>query len=302
MFNFVKADIYKFAVFHTIYTASNIFDRFDWNERVDDAVDCISNKNAYFVYENEILIGGFTLKDNHLNYPFIVTPFDDRKMFWGTVLDYAVKISGNNEIYLNEIPEADTNVLLQFCDATLRWSKQRMLRPTEQCAFTLDDNFYFDNLTITDIKEIISVIYEAHSDGHTSTVWKPDMAEIETAVQRRFESFGKTNTLYMSNTVKNKEDDTIVAVCIAGIYPDSETYSTGNFATIHQISVKPEYRRKGIAKAMMLKSINDASNLSPAITLGVLKNNPAEKLYKEIGFRAGESYSELHFTRQSVLL
>jgi ribosomal protein S18 acetylase RimI-like enzyme len=84
-------------------------------------------------------------------------------------------------------------------------------------------------------------------------------------------------------------------VCIAGIYPDSQAYSTSKFATIQQISVKPEYRRKGIAKAMMLRSINDASNISPAMTLGVLKNNPAEKLYNEVGFRTGDSYSELHY-------
>ena len=296
MLEFEKADKNKFAVFHTIYTASNIFDRFDWNERIDDAVDCTADKNAYFIYDDKKIIGGFTLKENCLNYPFIVAPFDNATVFWGAILEYAVKTSGNKTIFLNEIPEDDVKVLIQSHGAILKSSKQRMIKPAEQCAPVLNDGFYFDELMKTDKEEITKVIYEAHYNGYTSMVWKPDMAEIETAVERRFDSFGQTNTLYMSNTVKNKENRKIVGVCIAGIYPDLENYSTRNFATIHQVSVKPEYRRKGIAKAMMLKSISDASNISPTITLGVLIGNPAEKLYKEIGFKAGPSYSELQYT------
>jgi ribosomal protein S18 acetylase RimI-like enzyme len=296
MFQFVKADINKFAVFHTVYTASNIFDRFDWNERVEDAVDCISDMCVYFVCNNESILGGFTLKENRLNYPFIVVPFNDRKFFWDKVLEYAMQKSRSKEIFLNEIPEADVKVLIKSYGATLRWSKQRMIRPTEQCTPALNDDFYFDSLTEADKKAITDVIYAAHFNGYTSMLWKPNMAEIKTAVERRFVSFGQTNTLYMSNTVKSKDNNKIAGVCIAGIYPDSEAYSTSKFATIHQVSVRPEYRRKGIAKAMMLKSINDASNISPVMTLGVLKDNPAEKLYYEVGFRAGDSYSELLYT------
>ena len=296
MLEFIKADKNKFAVFHTIYTASNIFDRFDWNERIDDAIDCTVDKNAYFVFDDKKIIGGFTLKDNCLNYPFIVAPFDNRSVFWGAILEYAVKISENKTIFLNEIPEDDVKVLMQSNGVKLKSSKQRMIRPTEKCVPVLNDGFYFDSLTKTDKKEIINVIYEAHADGYTSTIWKPDMAEIETVVERRFDSFGQTNTLYMSNVVKSKESREIAGVCIAGVYHNSENYSTSCFATIHQVSVKPECRRKGIAKAMMLKSISDASNISPVITLGVSIGNPAEKLYKKIGFKAGPSYSELQYT------
>jgi ribosomal protein S18 acetylase RimI-like enzyme len=144
----------------------------------------------------------------------------------------------------------------------------------------------------TDKEEIIKVIYEAHSNGHTSTVWKPDISEIETSVKRRFDSFGQTNTLYMSNTVKSKSNNEIVRVCIAGMYPDSENYCIRRFATINELAIKPEYQRRGIAKAMTLKSINDASIISPIMTLGVsIGNHPAELLYKSIGFIAGPSYS-----------
>ena len=301
MMEFIKADKNKFALYHTIYTVSNIFCRFDWNERIDDAIDCFADKTPIFICDSNRIVGGFTLKDNCINYPFIVMPFDNRIKFWGAVLEYAVKTSGHNEMFLNEIPEVDAEVLMQSYNATLKSSKRRMIRPTEQCAPILCNDFYFDTFKEADIAESIKVIFEAHSSGHTSTVWKPDMAEIEVAIKRRFESFGQTKTLYMSNTVKSKVNNEIVGVCITGVYPEPKNYSTSNFATIHQVSVKPAYQRMGIAKAMILRSINEASAVSPVITLGVLIGNPAEELYKNIGFKPGPSYSELiyHLTSHS---
>jgi hypothetical protein len=44
---------------------------------------------------------------------------------------------------------------------------------------------------------------------------------------------------------------------------------------------------------MMLNSISIAFEVSPVTTLGVLIGNPAELLYRKIGFAAGPRYSEL---------
>ena len=292
----LQEDTNKFAIYHTIYTDSNIFLRFDWNERVEDTIDCITNSKAYFLYDHDKILGGFVLKGNIINYPFVITPFDDIQKFLEIVLKFVIEKSGQNKIILNEISDAFSHVLVQKYGATLKWSKRKMVKPTEKYSPVLDKNFCFDILAIKDKAEIIKVIYEAHSVGYTSTVWKPDIVEIETAVERRFNSFGQTNTLYMSNVVRNIEKNETVGVCIAGIYPDSEKYSTGKFSTIHQISVKPQYQRRGIAKAMILKSISEANKVSPVMTLGVLVGNPAEIFYRDIGFSIGPSYSELVYS------
>lgn len=291
MIEFDKADSAKFAVFHIVYTDSNIFNRFNWTERVEDAVNCLP-ENTVFMYEDKTLIGGFALRDNTLNYPFLVPPFIDKHSFWGIVLDYAVQVSGQNDIFLSEMPESDAQTLIQSYGAVLRWSKQVMLKPTEKSEPMLCDGFSFADFTEKDMPEIIEVVYEAHAAGYTAAVWKPNAAEVKEAIERRFTLFQETDTLHMSNLVKNAVTQEIAGVCIAGIYPDSPN----NFATLHQLSVKPEYRRKGIAKAMMLKSINEASRISPVMTLGVLIGNPAEKLYSEAGFAAGPRYSELLYT------
>ena len=283
------ADNKKFAVYHTVYRDSDIFTRFDWNESVTDTIDCISDKNRCFIFDDDKLIGGFALKDNVLNYPFTVPPFGDKNAFWRIALKYAVQTSRQNEIFLCEIPETDVKILIQSLGAALKSSKRRMLRPTAQYSPVLCDGFSFDSLAEKDMEESINVVFEAHSAGYTSTVWEPDRAEIKEAVERRFRLFGQTDTLHMSNVVRDEGSREIAGVCIAGIYPDS----ANNFSTIHQVSVRPKYRRMGIAKAMILKSITEASSVSPVITLGVLCGNPAETLYREVGFVAGPSYSEL---------
>lgn len=165
------------------------------------------------------------------------------------------------------------------------------MRPTVKINANLDSRFYFVTPTEDDKAEIIQAVYDAHSTGYTSTVREINKLEIEEAINRRLLLFTQTNTLYMSTLVRCKEDHTLAGVCIAGIYPNPQN----NFSTIHQVSVRPQFRRQGIAEAMMLNSISVASEVSPVTTLGVLIGNPAELLYSKIGFAAGSRYSELSY-------
>ncbi|GFZ30381.1 hypothetical protein CSC2_09070 [Clostridium zeae] len=135
-------------------------------------------------------------------------------------------------------------------------------------------------------------MYEAHLNGYTSTVYgKPNISEKEKEINRRFASFSETNTLHFGTIVKTKDRNKIIGACIAGIYPDSKN----NFSTIYQVSVLPEYRRQGIAKAMILNSINNANKISPVIGLGVLVGNPAQILYQNLGFIKGPEYFSLAY-------
>ena len=91
--------------------------------------------------------------------------------------------------------------------------------------------------------------------------------------------------------VKNREDHKIAAVCLAGIYPGA----CNDFSTIHQVSVLPQHRQKGVAEAMIRNTINTAWKRSPAISLGVMTGNPAKKLYSKIGFISGMEYNDYVF-------
>lgn len=281
----------KFAIYHTIYTDSNIFVRFDWNERMNVFN---SNVNGYFIFLKDKLIGGFALLDNQVSHPFMLPPFNDRLLFWKIVLDFASETCCKNELHLTDISEVDVHVLTKQFSATIKMTQRRMLRPTEQSDVVLCGNFYFNEPTEKDILNIVHTVFEAHSSGYTSKFKTPDKAEIEKAINMRFQAFLQTESLHLSTIVKNIDNHDIVGVCIAGIYPDSPN----NFSTIHQVSIIPEYRRKGIAEAMMLRTINIAHTISPVITLGVMVGNPAEQLYNKLGFSSGPSYCNLTYTVQ----
>jgi len=92
----------------------------------------------------------------------------------------------------------------------------------------------------------------------------------------------------MGIVVKEKSTNRIVGVCIAGMYPDVPN----SFSTIHQVAVHPVYQHKGIASAMIQHVVDAAHKRSPVIFLGVLIGNPAERLYRKLGFRRGPVYSD----------
>jgi ribosomal protein S18 acetylase RimI-like enzyme len=287
-FTFIHSEMDMYAKYYSVYADHNIFICDDWNERIE-RLSAVSS--GYFVLQGSQIIGGFILNHNELSYPFMVPPFSDRHCFWKFVLDFSVEACKENCIKFKYILLNDEQILVNHFNATLKLAQRMMMRPTVKINTKLDNGYYFVTPTEDDKPEIIQAVYDAHSTGYTSTVREINKLEIEEAINRRFILFTKTNTLHMSTLVRCKEDQTLAGVSIAGIYPNPQN----NFSTIHQISVRPQYRRKGIAEAMMLNSISIASEVSPVTTLGVLIGNPAEMLYRKIGFSAGPRYAELSY-------
>ena len=162
-----------------------------------------------------------------------------------------------------------------------------MLRPTAHCEVQLSRDFYFDSVKSMDLECMAKAVYAAHLHGYTaSKAGAPDLQEMKTAVDRRLRAFSQTGTLHYGTVVKERLTDDIAGICLAGIYPDA----LNDFSTIHQVSVLPAYRRQGLARAMICKAIQAAHERSPVVTLGVMVGNPAELLYRELGFVAGKAY------------
>lgn len=276
-----------FSTHYAIY-GTNIYMEYDWKELLDRFSP---NGNGILIFKDDVPIGGITTNNNHFSSPFLIPPFRDNKEFWQAVINYSKEDNKNDTLYFDYIPESHVDIITSL-GATKRWAQRRMYRPTAEYNIKLNDKFYFTNPTEADKNEIIRVVYKAHLNGYTSTVYgKPDISNIEEAINRRFISFSQTNTLHFGTIVKTKDTNKIAAVCIAGIYPDSPN----DFATIHQVSVLPAYRKQGIAQAMILNSINTAHRISPVIGLGVLVGNPAELLYQKLGFIGGPAYFNLIF-------
>lgn len=54
---------------------------------------------------------------------------------------------------------------------------------------------------------------------------------------------------------------------------------------VHQLFVEEGFRGRGIGTEVMKELIEEAANSGLAMTLGVVKTNPARRLYERLGFR-----------------
>ncbi|MDF2543047.1 MAG: GCN5-related N-acetyltransferase [Herbinix sp.] len=283
---FKQVDNKMFSIYHAIYSDNNIFLSYDWEEYIESF---IPQDTGYIIYDKGNPVGGVDIHDNCIRSPFLIPPYNNRLEFWKQVLSYLRSEIGAKEINFNYINNQDSDILISL-GATVRHAQRRMLRPTCKYSINPDRNYKFTIPDNADKQEIVQLVYTAHRYGYTSAIkGAPSIESIQEAIDRRYDLFSKTNTLHFGTVVKEAETDKIVAVCIAGIYPDSPN----NFATIHQVSVLPEYRKKGIAKAMIRNTINTAHAVSPAIGLGVLIGNPAELLYEQLGFTKGPNYADM---------
>lgn len=275
-----------FSVYHAIYQAANIDLSYDWEERIRGIR---SDDPCFFLVDGETVVGGLILDGIHVHSPFTVQSLCNQIEFWSQALA-CIKAAGcAAELHLHRIPEQDA-AALSALGAVARFSQRRMCRPTDRLAYHLKDGFTLGLPNEREKPEIIQVVYQAHADGYTAVVHgKPDLSEVEEAVNRRFQLFSQTDTLHLGAVVKWADTREIAGVCLAGIYPDSPN----RFATIHQVSVLPQYQGNGLGKAMLLHSISAAHALSPVIGLQVLAGNPAEQLYQHLGFLAGPAFTEL---------
>ena len=59
---------------------------------------------------------------------------------------------------------------------------------------------------------------------------------------------------------------------------------------LHQMQILPDFQKKGIGKALLSQIITRSETLQKPITLYVMKNTPAEKLYRQIGFKVSQDF------------
>lgn len=90
-----------------------------------------------------------------------------------------------------------------------------------------------------------------------------------------------------SEATATQQPATLVAFLVATIEREIPLYRLGEFAFIHDIWVEPEYRQAGIAKAMLMQTINSFGQRGiKQIRLDTaLANEAARRLFASCGFR-----------------
>lgn len=279
-----------FAAAHAVYAQEDLFLSYDWAERLRGADP---RGGGLLLLRDGTAVGGVRACGGHISAPFLILPEQDRRTFWAQVLS-ALCPPGEN-LALDFIPDSHAEALAALGAARTR-SQLRMLRPTAPlpgiAPAALDGDYVFAELTCADRDEILQLVHRAHASGYTVAAAGPrNPADEARAIDKRLADFTQTRSLHLSALIRQRGSGILAAVCMAGIYPDSPN----RFSTIHQVSVAPEHRRRGLARAMMLRTIARAADLSPVVTLGVMAGNPARGLYERLGFAAGPVYSDYRY-------
>jgi len=63
-----------------------------------------------------------------------------------------------------------------------------------------------------------------------------------------------------------------------------QTATTADALFVAQLFVEPALRRQGVGTEVMRRIIGEAARAGQAVTLGIMKTNPAIRLYERLGF------------------
>jgi len=90
-----------------------------------------------------------------------------------------------------------------------------------------------------------------------------------------------------------KKPAIIAGGLVAAIMPEIPIYAFTNYAFIHDMAVKPEFRRHGIARKLMLTAKDWATSkgVNQLRLMAAEANTPARALFEQLGFRT--TYREM---------
>lgn len=150
-----------------------------------------------------------------------------------------------------------------------------------------------------DIETLIECAAESFKDEFEVEGFDPDLWR--KLVQRRFSILGRM--LFVILRLVNNEPIRMFVADVDGKAIGSTIVAKrGNIGHIQAVMVHPNFRRQGIATALVKTAINDIKDRKMArATLRVLSNNDAAKnLYRKLGFKKFDA--TLHLTASTDLL
>ncbi|QSX06673.1 GNAT family N-acetyltransferase [Sedimentibacter sp. zth1] len=285
----------QFSIYHTIYSKEDINMWFDWKMRLDETS---LKENCYFVFLENICIGGVIIEDDEISNSFLIPPYNDRELFWKIVIDYIKRKSKLSCMHFAEMLKQDTEVL-QNLGAKISEQRNYMCRPTENIEMNINKDFILENVKEQDYEELALVQIKAYRDSCiTKYVILNDKDELVSGLKEDIEAFKQTNTYSMTSIVREKSTNKIVGGCISGRYDEAPNM----FGCIFELYVLSEYRKLGFGKAMVNNALSVDFTNTPVIKLNAyIEDTPAISLYNKLGFISGGIFTDLvlHFYNET---
>jgi ribosomal protein S18 acetylase RimI-like enzyme len=286
-FSFEKADKELFAVYNTIYSDTDIEMWNDWNMRLKDTM---WSDDAYFVLKNGERVGGAIISNGYIANPYLIPPYCDKVEFFMQLHKFAFKITDTGEIQTSGMLADDLPIMLSIGYRVKR-SRRGMIRPTDMFESSAID-YMIKTPDLSEAGAIASVFHEAYLGGiHYEVFGSPTVEEITEDALKYIEMYINNKSIEQCCIIY--DNDKPVAAALIGCDPSVPN----NFTGISDIGVIPEYRNRGLAEYMIKRALTFAhiKNKSQAMRLFVTLGNPAEVLYRKLGFLPGPSFTNLYY-------
>lgn len=272
-----------FATSQVIYTKEDLEMFFSWEARRKVV---LKHDTSYWMKHNDCKIAGAVISDNSIIYPFMIPPFNDRRLIWDFLLHHMKrKTDGKFSIY--GVFHEDVQVLISF-GLEITSSRRVMLRPTELLPPSVIEGFECRTIVMeNDELEIGEAITKGYKNGIDAKLFgNGSPKENGEDTERLINIYNIQN--YSVLLIDNKTNK-IAGVCLAGI----SDKDTNGFAEIGDVCVLPNYRNRGLARYLIEKTITRAFKDTSAIKLCVTVRNPAENLYRKLNFMSGDIFTNM---------
>jgi N-acetylglutamate synthase-like GNAT family acetyltransferase len=240
---------------------------------------------GYFIMKNETIVGGVFLKPNFMADLFVVPPYEDYEGLVHSLLSHLKKISKpEDEIYFRDIVEEHVPTYEQQ-GCLIREVNYWMIRPTQAMNPMLPEGYRSRSVSGEDTNEIASLIMKAYkaNPAYKQIGSKEDyMNHVEEFIEKY-----QSNEIIdeCSRVIVDNSTNTIVGVCLHMEFED--------YPLIMSLAVDPDHQQRGLGRFLLAHSINISSKEYPATRLAVLKDNPAIKLYEDLGFIRNKSVVDM---------
>jgi N-acetylglutamate synthase-like GNAT family acetyltransferase len=241
---------------------------------------------GYIIMKDENIVGGVFLKPNFMADLFVVPPYEDYEGLVHKLLNYLKKVSkSEDEIYFRDIIEEHVPAYEQQ-GCQVREVNYWMIRPTQSMKAMLPEGYRSKSVSREDINDIACLIMKSYkaNPAYKQIGTKEDyMNHVEEFIEKY-----QNNKIMdeCSRVIVDKNTNNIVGVCLHMEFED--------YPLIMSLAVDPEHQHRRLGRFLLTHSINISSKEYPAARLAVLKDNPAIKLYEDLGFIRNRSVADMY--------
>ncbi len=274
----VKADFSAFLKQYTIHKVLKNNNRFNLGvESIRMSIDD-SRENCHFIYLHDIQIGGVILGSNRIKHLFLYPEYQKLVITVIETLHSKTLEDMDSKKGISSLPsDAQQAAIFEKLGYKTARKLRCMIGPIKKVSWGAPIGYIFRNPSEKDSELIVKLFY----DANITEPWHQPVT---------MERFIWGNSLYFDKSKTNSISEAS-AIC----FEESTGKAVGaclistdeGYPFVFDLHVLKDYRRIGIASEMMKKAFSIMSDEYDYMRLFVVDGNPAERLYENLGFIAG---------------